>query len=421
MQNAFWGWLRRPAPQAEGMGSSHKTDFAVVLGTVTLVQALLSLAVLATASIGPIITQAYGIGPEIIGYQISAIYFAASVGSVGAGLIVRRYGPATTSIFALLLAAVGLIGLASGVLVIAAIAALCIGIGYSLTNPSAGQILERHCPSGRRNLVFSLKQTSVPIGGTIAGLALPLIAEVAGWRIAILSAAGLCLFACALVAPFRAQWDADKNRSVRFKTGIFEGLREVRINPGLRALATTSFCFSAMQLSLMSYVVSTLVIDFHWTLVAAGAMAAGVQVCGAVGRVIWGWLADRTRSPMAVLGAIGVITTSAAVSMQILIPDSTPLAVAVILVPFGFASIGWNGILLADIARHVPLVKVSSSTGAVMALTFAGVVVGPAILALVHGFTDSFAQAFMWLALFPLIGTITAFWAHLRSRRPQGF
>lgn len=398
------------------MARFAKGQLVVVLGVVTMVQALLSLTVLAAASIAPEIAQAYDIGPETIGYQISIIYFAASAGSIVAGLVVRRFGPATTSMIALLIAALGLVGLASGVLVIAALAAFLIGVGYALTNPSAARILDKHCPPGHRNFLFSLKQTSVPIGGIIGGLSLPFIAEAAGWRIAILTAALLCLVACVVVAPFRRRWDGERAQSVRFRGGIFAGLAELRHNRGLRSLAITSFCFSAMQLSLMSYVVSTLVIDLHWTLVAAGAMTAVVQLFGATGRLVWGLLADRTGSPMALLATIGAITTVAALSMPLLSADSTLVAVTLILVPFGFASIGWNGIMLADIARHVIPEKVGDATGGVMAVTFIGVVVGPAALALVHGVTESFPAAFFWLALFPIVGAATALQAHIAGR-----
>ncbi|WP_185805214.1 MFS transporter [Pontivivens nitratireducens] len=401
------------------MTRSAKGQLVVVLGVVTMVQALLSLTVLAAASIAPEITQAYNIVPEMIGYQISIIYFAASAGSIVAGVVIRRFGPATTSMIALLIAASGLAGLASGLLIIAALSAFLIGVGYALTNPSAARILDKHCPPGHRNFVFSLKQTSVPIGGIIGGLALPFIAEAAGWRIAILTAACLCLIACVIVAPFRRRWDGEREQSVRFRGGIFAGLAELRHNRGLRSLAITSFCFSAMQLSLMSYVVSTLVIDLHWTLVAAGAMTAVVQFFGATGRLVWGLLADRTGSPMALLATIGAITTVAAVSMPLLSAESTLAAVAMILVPFGFASIGWNGIMLADIARHVIPEKVGDAAGGVMAVTFIGVVIGPATLALVHGVTESFPLAFFWLALLPIIGAVTALRAHIRARHAR--
>ncbi len=398
------------------MTRSARGQLVVVLGVVTMVQALLSLTVLTAASIAPEITRAYAIGPETIGYQISIIYFAASAGSIIAGVVVRRFGPATTSMIALLVAGSGLVGLASGVLVMAALSALLIGIGYALTNPSAARILDKHCPPRHRNFVFSLKQTSVPIGGIIGGLALPFIAEAAGWRIAILTAAALCLVACVIVAPFRRRWDGGREQSARFRGSIFAGLAELRNNRGLRSLAITSFCFSAMQLSLMSYAVSTLVIDLQWTLMAAGAMTALVQLFGATGRLVWGLLADRTGRPMAQLATIGAITTIAALAMPMLSADSTLFTVSMILIPFGFASIGWNGIMLADIARHVTPEKVGDATGGVMAVTFIGVVIGPATLALCHGVTESFPKAFFCLALFPMVGGATALQAHIAER-----
>ena len=397
------------------MTRSDKDQLVVVLGVVTMVQALLSLTVLAAASIAPEITQAYEIGPETIGYQISIIYFAASAGSIVVGVVVRRFGPATTSMIALMIAASGFVGLASEILVIAALAAFLIGIGYALTNPSAARILDKHCPSGHHNFVFSLKQTSVPIGGIIAALAFPFIAEAAGWRMTILTAAGLCLIACVIVAPCRRRWDGEREQSVRFRGGIFAGLAELGRNRGLRSLAITSFCFSAMQLSLMSYVVSTLVIDLHWTLVVAGAMTAVVQLFGATGRLVWGLLADRTGSPMALLATIGAITTAAGLSMPLLSADSTLVVVALILVPFGFASIEWNGNMLAVIARHVIPEKAGDATGGVMAVTFVGVVVGPTMLALVRSVTESFLMAFFWLALFPMVGAVTALRAHISA------
>ncbi|MEC7258156.1 MAG: MFS transporter, partial [Pseudomonadota bacterium] len=380
----------------------------VVLAVVTLVQALLSMAVLSAPSIAPVITSAYEIGVETVGYQISLIYLAASVGSFGSGVVVRRYGPARTSMVSLVMAAVGLALMATGVVGIAVVASVLIGLGYALTNPSAGQILDRHCGPEHRNFVFSLKQTAVPIGGIAAGLILPALAEGVDWRMALAVPVCLCLLACLVVAPFRESWDVGREPNARFRGSVMAGIREVRQNPGLRSLAIVAFCFAAMQLSLMSYIVSTLVVDLGWTRVAAGGMTAAVQVCGAVGRLTWGGLADWWGRPMRVLLVIGLITTVAAGLMPLLKPDTPLVLVALLLAAFGFASIGWNGILLADIARHVPQAQVGSASGGVMATTFAGVVVGPAIFAVVHMVTRDFALSFLWLAIFPLLGAIVA-------------
>ena len=49
------------------------------------------------------------------------------------------------------------------------IAALAIGAGYGLPNPSASMILAQHAPPHRRGLFFSIKQTGVPIPQAIYG------------------------------------------------------------------------------------------------------------------------------------------------------------------------------------------------------------------------------------------------------------
>ncbi len=387
-----------------------------VLSVVTLVQALLSLAVLAAASIAPAITAAYAVNIETVGYQISLIYLAGSLGSLISGVIVRRYGPARTSMACLLTAAAGLLLLATGALASAVLASVLIGLGYALTNPSAGQILDRHCPPGHRNFVFSLKQTAVPIGGVVAGLSLPPLAEAFGWRIALLVPAAICLAACLVLWRLRDDWDVDREPKARFRGGVLSGLREMRRNAGLRSLAAVAFCFAAMQLSLMSYMVSTLVADLGWTLVAAGGMAALVQAFGAVGRLVWGRLADWLGQPMRVLMTIGAITTASAILMPGLTSETPWIGVMALLAIFGFASIGWNGILLADIARHVPAARIGAATGGVMATTFAGVVIGPALLALIHSITKDFTLSFAWLAAFPLAGTLIA----IRTARHRG-
>ena len=65
------------------------------------------------------------------------------------------------------------------------LASVAIGIGYGLNNPAASEMLSRFTPKRRRNIVFSLKQSGVPLGGILAALALPLLAQGLGWCVAL--------------------------------------------------------------------------------------------------------------------------------------------------------------------------------------------------------------------------------------------
>src|SRR3546814_19331100 len=65
------------------------------------------------------------------------------------------------------------------------------GLSNGTANPAGSEVLQRYSPPGKRNLIFSIKQAGVPLGGVIAGLAIPAMVISVGWRAA--------LFACAIL------------------------------------------------------------------------------------------------------------------------------------------------------------------------------------------------------------------------------
>ena len=54
-------------------------------------------------------------------------------------------------------------------------------------------MLTRFTPPQHRNLMFSVKQAGVPLGGMIGGLALPPLIEAMGWRLAAVVVAFACI------------------------------------------------------------------------------------------------------------------------------------------------------------------------------------------------------------------------------------
>ncbi len=89
-------------------------------------------------------------------------------------------GPIRTSQAALVACVAGL-GLVSVPQLGAAIAgALLLGVGYGPITPASSQMLARTTPPERYALVFSVKQTGVPLGGALAGLMVPVVLDAAG-------------------------------------------------------------------------------------------------------------------------------------------------------------------------------------------------------------------------------------------------
>ena len=79
----------------------------------------------------------------------------------------------------------------------ALLASALIGFSNAAANPAGAEVLQRFTPDARRNLVFSIKQAGVPLGGVIAGLAIPPLIEAFGWRTAlVIAAAGAIAATC---------------------------------------------------------------------------------------------------------------------------------------------------------------------------------------------------------------------------------
>ena len=136
-----------------------------LVGLVTGVQALVTFTVLALPTLAIRAAPDFGVGPEAVGYQISVIYFSAASTSSVAGLLVRRYGAALVSLVALGFSGLGLLGIATGSLVLAVVGSLSLGCAYGIINPAASHLLLRFAPRQHQNLIFALKQTG---GGRIS-------------------------------------------------------------------------------------------------------------------------------------------------------------------------------------------------------------------------------------------------------------
>jgi hypothetical protein len=92
-------------------------------------------------------------------------------------------------------------------------------------------------------------------------------------------------------------------------------------------------------------------------------------------------------------------------------PAAGLLAVAAI---FGGTAIGWNGVQLAEVARHAPAGAAGAVTGASGFITFSGVVAGPPIFALLAGLTGSYRAGFVAFGVLSGLGGLML----LLRRRP---
>lgn len=395
--------LPAPAPPTREQ-TSWRGGLPALLAITTFVQAFSTFTVLALTAVAPEAARKMGIGTEWIGFQVSLVYLAGAAASAVAGTVVRRFGAATTSTVALIGSCIGLLGMSTFSIPVIIVSSLLVGITYSLTNPAASMLLVRFGPVKARNLIFSVKQTGVPLGALIGALFMPTMSELVGLRPAFLLGAALVLMLALVTATYRKHWDGDRERHVQLGGQMLEGARLVVIDPMLRALAILASAYSAMQVTLMSFAVTMLVHDLGWSLVIAGTVTALMNGSGAAGRIFWGIIADRTGKGLPLILLIGVASAIMALAITSLSPAWPSAAVLAFLAIFGALIIGWNGVYMGEVTRLIPPAQAGLATGGVLMFSFIGVTLGPPVFALIFKQLGSYAAAFGVIAVWPLIG-----------------
>jgi MFS family permease len=370
------------------------------LATTLAVQALVSMAVFTVPVVAPVAAADVGIAAAYVGMYIAIVYGVSMVSSLACGDLIRKVGAIRVSQLSLLLAAAGLMVAAAGTLPLLVASAVLMGAGYGPVTPASSHVLARTTPPHMMSLVFSLKQTGVPVGGALAGALVPLLVLAAGWRWSLLAVGAACIGVAVLAQAIRAGLDGDRDPARAIGLASAAGpLRVVTSAPDLRRLALCSFIFSSMQLCLITYLVTYLTSALDYTLVQAGLMLSMAQGAAIVARIGWGALADSSGRPLTVLAVVAAGMAGGALGVALFTPGWPTAAMAAVCAAFGATAIGWNGVFLAEIARRAPAGKAVEATGGALFFTYFGVLVAPPLfgLAVENGLGYPLAYALMAL------------------------
>ncbi|HEY0877160.1 MAG TPA: MFS transporter, partial [Zeimonas sp.] len=125
------------------------------------VQMLASLVLSAPSVLAPVVAPQLGFAPERVGLFVGAAYLMAMLSGLWSGRGVASLGAVRLSQVAMFACALGAFAATTGSSWLLFAAALAVGCGYGLINPASTTLLERHSPTARRALFFSIKQTGV--------------------------------------------------------------------------------------------------------------------------------------------------------------------------------------------------------------------------------------------------------------------
>lgn len=352
---------------------------ALMLGT----QSLATMSGITIPVMAPAVAAELGIAVTVVGLYTAVLYTGATTGTLLGGGLIVRYGAVRICQAGLLCAAVGLLMAATGELWAMVVGAILVGFGVGPSTPASSHLLSRHSPASMMALVFSIKQTGVPIGAAMGGLIMPVLALTYGWRGGLIGAAIMCVLGAAICQVFRGRYDADRDlNAVAFRGNPFAPLALIMSHRGLRDLSVASFLFAGLQQSVNSFLVSHLVGQAGMTLVAAGAALSMAQLGGVIARVATGALADRTGWSREILGVMGLSMAAIVLPVAFVEPGWSNLLVLVACAALGATAIGWNGVFLAEVVRLAPAGRAGEATGGSLVFTFAGVVAVPPVVTL---------------------------------------
>ena len=385
----------------------------VAVAETLTVQALGAMTMIAPAAFAPVVAAAVDIAPQRVGLFVSATYLAAMLSGLACVPLIERYGAPRVSQAAALLGAAGLAlgvpGWAAALLLSAAL----IGIGYGLVNPASSHILSRATPPRMMSIVFSIKQTGVPVGGAIVGTLVPALLLAFEWRIALLIVAAIAAVGALAIHPLRPVGGDPPTQAaiahaphvpwVRRLSGSFAApVALVVRTPVLAQLSVVSFAFSAAQLGLMTYLISFLKLELGYTLVAAGLVFSAAQVAGIVAHVTWGIVADRWLSPRTTLATLGFGMAFAGIATASFSAAWPVWMVVIVAAAYGATAVGWNGVYLAEVARRAPPGSAGIATGGTQFFTFFGALIGPPTFGFIASSSGSYAWGYALFAIPPL-------------------
>jgi MFS family permease len=378
----------------------------VVLAAASIAQAAVSFVSFGLPAIGPQLRHAYGLGLPELGAVLTAYLLGSGVALVAAGIAVDRLGARAATFAGTAIATVGLLLAARSHDAIELFAGLLVGgVGNAVVPVAGAAALFRAYPAVRRGWALGVRQMAVPLGGTVAGVALPGRDALGGVRLALVVGAVLvCASGVALALVLGPETPA--------VVPADRALRSILRAAGMQRLLAVACCYVLVLQALISYAVPSARaagLSAFW----ASAAYVAVNVAAMVSRLAWGRLADSAAGSRR---ARTLVETGAVAAAGALLFDGAlhagPGAVLPAALVFGFGALGWNAILYVIAGERAPaeLAGRSFAVAATVVFVVSGICTPPLGVLAAHA---------GWSAFWAVTAVLAATGALLAARLPR--
>jgi MFS family permease len=338
--------------------------------------------------LAPVLMRALDQAPERYGILGGAIGFGSVYFLLVNTAIAPVLGPVRTLALGLVLSALGLMLMLTGLWSAALLGGFLFGFGYATTTPAGSQMLTDFTPRPIWGTLFSLRQAAVPIGGILAGIACAPIAERYGWRVVleIGMGASLSLATIFLLVPGRfnnfRSLHAFKFLDMLRPRNLVEPFRILRATPGLTSLVGAGMGLSAVHGAVTGFFVLFLTVGQNMPLARAGQLFAVLQTWGMLGRIVFGFVADRIGSPLPLLRIQAPMSALCALITAAFSADWSLAAQLAAASLIGLSVGTWNGLYLAEIARLADPAAVGRATAGAAFFGFSTYMIVPPLMGL---------------------------------------
>ncbi len=367
-------------------GGRDSPSWTSTAGVATVAMAASMLALYAVSALGPALVQDMQLPRSAVGALVTATFSVACVASLVAGRVVDVSGPRRGLLWLAALVLVGLLAAALAPGYGALLVALAVtGLAQALANPVTNLLVATRVPGPKRALAIGVKQSGVQLAAFAAGLALPPLAAIAGWRAGM--AVGAVLPAVLLIAVWRAVPPDARSQAAG------PWWRGSRPSPWIAALMVFALLLGTGLAIVNTYLPLYASQQLELPDAAAGSVLAAFGIAGLVARVAWTRLADRLADLRVALLWLSLAAAGCALLLPLAAGSGTWL-VWVGALGVGATATGAHAVSMLAVVRR------GGATGHASALVslgfFGGFVIGPAgagLLADWAGFTV------MWLTV----------------------
>lgn len=342
-------------------------------------QSLATMAAFSFPVVAPVIAEDLQVPDTLVGFFVSTVYGVGIVSALLSPRFVDRFGAVRVSQLVLVATLAMLIACSLGSIFSVVLGAALMGLAYGATAPASAHLLVPRTPLRMMNLVLSIRQMGVPLGGMIAGIFMAPLTLKFGWQAALLWQALPVVVALLLLEYVRGTWDSDRDPTRQIlSSGLWAPIKIFFERPDLRRLAFACFFYSGLQLCFIAFLTVHLTSKTSFDLIQAGWALALYQLAAVISRPIWGWLADKWVAARVLLAWQGFIMGTAAVLAGQFDLDWSQWIMLSLCAVAGISASGFTGLAYAEWARMGGAQR-TEATGLGSGVMFTGVLLLPSI------------------------------------------